>query len=384
MYNITNLAENETITIPLVAGGQFDIAWGTLQFVPTGTQSLLGTKLITLNGEAEFVGESIVYTLKDATPTGEADVIQFTVEDIMGNVSSVGSVCVTFNTIPAPVSDDLEVCTSCYSSTPFFNVGTYATGSYVSELTEVVTSPVSGTLVQQGSLFSYVQNTAVFDAVDEFTYKLKNANGVESNTSTVYLFRSCLGNFTNSIVDITCLPKTFNLFDLLSTSTYINSGTWAESTPSGTTYTAQGGTITGGANGTVNFTAITPGTYKFTHSGTLTAPGSFSSNNANCPLNVSVEVTIIHTATPAITYTTNTNLSGTTYQVNFTVANVTNPSTITVTNNAVPVTSFVVNPQLSGTNGYFVLTLGAGANALVISAITTCNTTVTTNTTINV
>lgn len=384
MYNISNLVENETVTIPLVAGGKYDIAWGTLTFVPTGSQSIVGTKLLTVNGEAEFVGESIVYTLKDATPTGEADVIQFTVEDVMGNVSAVAATCITFDSIPAPVSDDLEVCTSCYAATPFFNVGTYATGDYVSEFTEIVTQPVSGTLSQQGSLFSYVQNAAVFDAVDEFTYKLKNANGVESNTSTVYLVRSCLGNFTNTIVDITCLPKVFNLYDLLSTDTYINIGTWAESTPSGTTYTAQGGTITGGANGTVDFTSILPGTYKFTHSGTIAAPGSFSLNNENCPLNVSVEVTIIHTATPAITYTSNTLLSGTTYQVNFTVANVTNPTTITVTNNAVPVTSFVVNPQLTGTSGYFVITLGAGANALVISAITTCNTTVTTNTTINV
>lgn len=381
MYNITNLAVNETITIPLIAGGANSINWGSLEFVPTGSQSLSGTTLVTTNGEADFVGESIVYTLLDATPTGEADLIQFTVADSLGNRSAVSSVCVTFNTVPAPVAANMEVCSVCYSSTPYFNVGDYATGPYVSA--EVVTPPVSGTLTQSGTSFSYTQDAAIFDAIDEFTYKLTNANGVDSNTATVYLRRSCLGYPINTISDITCLPKIFNLFNLISGDTYVNPGTWAETTI-GTTYASQGGTITGGQNGTVNFTSILPGTYSFRYYGTLTSSGAFPSSTVNCPIDLETQVTIIHTATPAIAYTTHNLLSGTNYQVNFTLSNVTNPSTITVTNNAVPVTSFVINPQISGTNGFFVITLGAGANALIISALTTCNTTVTTNTTITV
>lgn len=381
MYNITNLAVNETITIPLIAGGANSINWGSLEFVPTGSQSLSGTTLVTTNGEADFVGESIVYTLLDATPTGEADLIQFTVADSLGNRSAVSSVCVTFNTVPAPVAANMEVCSVCYSSTPYFNVGDYATGPYVTA--EIVTPPVSGTLTQSGTSFSYTQNSATFDAIDEFTYKLTNANGVDSNTATVYLRRSCLGYPINTISDITCLPKIFNLFNLISGDTYVNPGTWAETTI-GTTYASQGGTITGGQNGTVNFTSILPGTYSFRYYGTLTSSGAFPSSTVNCPIDLETTITILHTATPDITYTTNTLLSGTNYQVNFTLANVTNPSTITVTNNAVPVTSFVINPQISGSNGFFVITLGAGANALIISALTTCNTTVTTNTTITV
>jgi hypothetical protein len=382
MYNISNLVENETITIPLEAGGKNEIAWGTLAFVPTSSQTINAGKLVCINGTAEFVGQSILYTLKDDTPTEDGDIIQFTVQDIKGNVSKVGTVCVTFDTIPAPVADDLEVCTTCYSATPFFNVGDFATGNFVPALTEIVTQPTAGTIIQNGSTFSYIQNPATFLAVDEMDFKLVNANGVKSNTATAYLVRSCLGVFTNSIVDITCTAKTFNLFDLLSGNTYINAGTWTESTLTSPTYISQSGTITNGGQGTVNFTSILPGVYKFKHSGTLTAPGSFSLNNKNCPVDVEVEVTIIHTATPAITHTTNTNLSGNTYQVNFTVANVTNPSTITVTNNATPLTSFVINPQLSGTNGFFVVNLPSGTNNIVISALTVCNTTVTTNTSI--
>lgn len=381
MYNITNLAVNETITIPLIAGGANSINWGSLEFVPTGSQSLSGTTLVTANGEADFVGETIVYTLLDATPTGEADLIQFRVSDSLGNKSAIASACVTFNTLPAPVAANIESCSVCYSSTPYFNVGDYATGPYVSA--EIVTSPVSGVVAQSGTSFSYTQDSATFDAIDEFTYRLVNANGVKSNIATVYLRRSCLGYPINTISDITCLPKIFNLFNLISGDTYVNPGTWAETTI-GTTYASQGGTITGGQNGTVNFTSILPGTYSFRYYGTLTSSGAFPSSTVNCPIDLETTITILHTATPAITYTTNTLLSGTNYQVNFTLANVTNPSTITVTNNAVPVTSFVINPQISGTNGFFVITLGAGANALIISALTTCNTTVTTNTTITV
>ena len=381
MYNITNLAVNETITIPLIAGGANSINWGSLEFVPTGSQSLSGTTLVTTNGEADFVGESIVYTLLDATPTGEADLIQFRVSDSLGNQSAIASACVTFNTLPAPVAATMEVCSVCYSSTPYFNVGDYATGPYVSA--EVVTPPVSGTLTQSGTSFSYTQDAATFDAIDGFTYKLVDANGVDSNTATVYIRRSCLGYPINTISDITCLPKIFDLFDFLSLDTYINPGTWEETTQT-TTYASQGGVITGGQNGTVDFTSIVPGTYTFRYYGTLPSSGAYPTSTVNCPIDLETTITILHTATPAITYTTNTLLSGTNYQVNFTLANVTNPSTITVTNNAVPVTSFVINPQISGSNGFFVITLGAGANALIISALTTCNTTVTTNTTITV
>jgi len=379
IYNIKPLAENATITIPLKAGGVNEIAWNTLTFIPTASQTVIGNKLTTINGEAIFGKESIIYTLKDSTPTGECDIIQFTVADVAGLVSPISAAYVTFNTLPAPVAANVEVCTTCYESTPFFDVTEFATGDFVKSQTEVITQPVSGVLFQNGSEFSYTQTVNVVDAVDEFTYRLKSQNGIYSNTATVYLKRNCLGNFTNTTVDITCLPKTFNLISLLSNNTYIDAGTWAEST---TSYTSQGGTITG-ANGTVNFTSITPGTYKFTYSGTFTASG-LAVNTKNCPVSVTREVTIIHTATPSIAYTTNTNLGGGKYQVNFTVSNVSNPSTITLTNNTNPITTFVVSPQLIGNSGYFVVTLTTGTNNLVISAITKCNTTVTTSLTITV
>lgn len=386
MYNISNLVENETITIPLIAGGQNEIAWGTLEFIaaPTQTVSLAGKRVTTLDGIADIVGETIVYTLKDATPTNVADILLFKVQDVLGNQSPVDAVVVTFNLVPAPVSDDLEVCSTCYTSTPFFDVGDYATGDYVPSLTEVVVQPTAGTLVQEGSSFSYIQDTSQNDAVDSFDYKLVNANGVESNVSTVYILRRCMGFPTNTVVDITCTSKTFNLQSLLSNAHYFNTGTWSEITTGATTYIGQSGTITGAHLGTVNFTSILPGEYKFRYTGTIDTAAAYSPNEFNCPQTATTDITIIQTATPAITYTTNSNLSGLNYQINFTVANVTNPSTITVTRNATPVTSFVVNPQLSFTTGFFVITLGAGTNTLVISALTTCGNTVTTNAVIEV
>jgi hypothetical protein len=375
MANLINTTIGSFVVIPVKVVASTEVDWSSFTFVPAPNQTIQGgcggKIVITPFGEATFLDEKITYTLNVNNPTCYADILQFKVADASGTFSKITTATITFNTIPAPVAQNIEVCSTCYQQTPYFELMDYATGDITNYT--ILTQPTSGTLLQTGNSVAYIQNLTDNSATDSFTYKVTNKNGIDSNTATVSINRRCLGNFTNTTVDITCTPKIFDLSTLISNATYINSGTWSEVT---TSYTSQGGTITG-ANGTVNFTSITPGTYSFKSSASLASSGLIP-NVINCPQTLEITVNIVHTLAPAITYTGNTLISTGNYVVNFTVSNVPFANTITVTNNGNPVNVFIVNPALSGNNGYFALQLPQGTNVLSISAVTKCNTTVTT------
>lgn len=378
MANIVDLSVGSTITINFSAGGVNEINWNSFEFVPiTGqTYNTSCKELTTLYGVAKYDNESVIYTLTDDTPGCNADIIHYKIADVLGNYSKIKTIPITFNTIPAPVASELEVCTTCYNYSQPIDLKEYVTGDI--ESVEIVTQPLYGSLELNGTVFTYIQNAASTALEDEFTYKAYNKNGIASNTESVFMVRGCLSKFTVSTVDITCLPKTFNLYNLLSTIAKIDAGTWSVLTPS---YTSQGGTLTNGIQGTVNFTSITPGTYSFKISYTLTSTGKYA-NTVGCPILIEETVNIVHTATPSIAVTSTTLLSGTSYGVNFTVSQIDSPNTITVTNNSNPVNNFVVYPQLGFNSGYFAVQLPQGTNVLSISGLTKCNNTVTTTTTI--
>ncbi len=378
MANIVNLSVGSTITINFSAGGINEINWDSFEFVPITGQTYNASckELTTVYGTAKYTNKSVVYTLTDDTPGCNADIIHYKIADVQGVYSKIKTIPITFNTIPAPVASELEVCTSCYNYSQPVDLKDYVTGDV--ESVEIVTQPLYGELVLEGTVFTYIQNPNNNTLEDEFTYKAYNKNGIPSNTESVFMVRGCLSKFTVSTVDITCLPKTFDLYSLLSTSAYISAGTWSVLTPS---YTSQGGTVTNGLQGTVNFTSITPGTYSFKISYNLTTTGKYA-NTTGCPILIEETVNIVHAVTPSISVASTVLLSGTTYGVNLNVSQIDSPNSITVTNNSNPVNNFVVYPQLSTTTGYFALQLSQGSNVVSISALSKCNTTVNTTTTI--
>jgi len=378
MANIVDLSVGSTITINFSAGGVNEINWDSFEFVPITGQTYNASckELTTVYGTAKYTNKSVIYTLTDDTPGCNADIIHYKIADVLGDYSKIKTIPITFNTIPAPVASELEVCTTCYNYSEPVDLKDYVTGDV--ESVEIVTQPLYGELILDGTVFTYIQNPNNNTLEDEFTYKAFNKNGISSNTESVFMVRGCLSKFTVSTVDITCLSKTFNLYNLLSTSAYINTGTWSVLTPS---YTTQGGTLTNGLQGTVNFTSITPGTYSFKISYTLASTGKYD-NTTGCPKLIEETVNIVHTVAPSLTITSSTLVSGNTYMINFTTNHITSPNNITVTNNSNPVNNFVVYPQLAFGSGYFSLQLPQGTNIISVSGLSNCNTTVTTATTI--
>jgi len=379
MANIVDVTNGSSITVNFLTTSVVEIDWNSFEFIPITGQTYNASckELTTLYGIAKLENQQVVYTITDDTAPCDADIIHYRVADANGVYTKIKTIPITFNTIPAPLAVELEVCTTCFNYSETVDIKTYIPDA---DTLEIVTQPLYGELLVNGTTFNYLQNPSNNTLEDQVDYKVYNKNGIASNTESIFFVRGCLSTFTNSTVDITCLPKTFNLFNLLSNAAYVNNGTWTALT---TSYTSQGGTITNGLQGTVNFTSITPGTYSFKIAYTLNTTGKYA-NTTGCPKVIEQVVNIVHTLTPSITINSNTLITGTTYGINFTTVNVESVNTITVTNNSNPVNNFTVYPQLVGNSGYFSLPLIQGANVLSVSALTKCNTTVTTTTTINV
>ena len=105
-----------------------------------------------------------------------------------------------------------------------------------------------------------------------FKYKVPNQDGLLSNEATVTINVACAGVSPGVTIDITCYAsKILNLAVLTGGSgAAVGSTTsWVETTTGTPTYASQGGTITGGYLGTVNFTTKSPGLYSFRGTSTI-------------------------------------------------------------------------------------------------------------------
>lgn len=174
------------------------------------------------------------------------------------------------------------------------------------------------------------------------------------------MFPVCAGS--DNVNDLTCkVSKAFNLDDYLSGATGLNF-TWTEVTPTVPTYTTQGGTITGGGTGGVNFASIaTNRTYVFR----VTVD-----NIGPCPTLTDVaDITVIHGVAPNITFGTAVNNGNGTSTYPFTYSGVV--SSFAATLNSNPAT-FQSGIQANNGSGTMTVYNVAGLNTVVLSATSVC------------
>lgn len=344
-----SVSDVKTLPVESRVGGSAD--WSTFQF--TNTPSW-GT--VTFNGSRE-----IKYTITDLTTTPAVpDVIKWSLNDIYGNqINITDTVLRDVIAVPSTVTD--SVCVTCGEYTTVDVLANDTGDIDRSTLTIVLNDP-------DIVITKDTDNNLVFTALTGASlsnlnsYKVANTQGAFSATQNFFVHAACVGDITTPY-DLTCLPsKTFDLIDLFVGQNSFTQ-TYAETSTITPDYTTQGGTIVG-ALGTVNFTGINNGTYKF----------EFTAGNvAACAgTDDTGEVTIIHGATPNITFTTATDNGNGTSTYTFTYSGIASPYTVTLNGSAATFQSTV---NASGGSGSFTIYNVSGVNTVVIQAATICGTT---------
>lgn len=319
----------------------------------TGQVKVSDFELTGKRGSYKYMNGIISYTDTGGTDTQE--IVRFSLTNPSGNVRKVGSLINNFEALPAPVMVDGTICTSCDQTISNISIEPLVTGDFDKSSVEIITAPTNTivTINDNGTL-NFTENTE-FDVHDPMEIRVANSDGVVSNTATLNIIRTCAGKGGNIVKNITCIPKSFNLLDVLTDATdyYVGGYSWQEITPGATTYVGQGGVLGTFTTGSVDFTSITPGTYIFKLGETLTCNAYSAAALATAPseptdptvltqsTSSSSIVTIIHNIEESITIDTVTELViGTTNEitVNYTIDNYASLIDFKVLINAVEVT----------------------------------------------
>ena len=236
-----------------------DVDYTTFEFLPNTNQSLLGGVLSGERVVLQRAGSSLDIT--DLATLVLTESVNYQISS--DTTTYFGSLLFNANCPDGPTVLDGTVCSTCETALQNISIASLVTGTFDPSTITVINAPTDGTLtVNNNGTFTYIQNN-VLSVVDQFDFTVKDFSGQESNQARIYISRSCAG-LANTTADITCQPKAFNLNDIADYTYYANGGaTWIETTNGANTYTSQGGTISGGIDGTVDFSSITPGTYNF-------------------------------------------------------------------------------------------------------------------------
>lgn len=267
----------------------------------------------------------------------------------------------------APVAVNDTICVSCFEPSAPTDITANDTGD-IDKSTIVITQNDPDVTIARDKNNDFIfttNNNAAF--VNIVKYKVANSQGLLSNEGSIIINSTCAGIPTPSNLDITCFSnKAFNLQDYVVNGNAF-SKTWTETTGTAPTYTTQGGTITG-SQGAVDFSAIATGrTYTFEVEAT---------GDGTCPAQTHTEtINIILNAPPAVTISSATNLGSNVGKIEFTVEGVTSLGSLTITNNGDRPT-YISSPTLISGSGEFTFQMVAGNNVVLITAITTCGTTV--------
>lgn len=392
VWNISKCSSDEDVFIYSPNINATDIAIGTIIEIPiyrspdvyvnkliaTGSQTQVSDRVITTAfGTITLYDNKITYQIT-STPTVDSEVIQFTGVDANGVTTKVVQTLVSFNTIQGPQLPltPFTLCTDCGGQTPFIDFSKYINDIVNPRSLRITTQPTSGRLVLSttGNV-SYIGNN-VDTTGDYFEFDIENKNGVRSsNTARVNIENRCSGIVDNVITNITCYPKVFDLESLL-TGFVSSQRLWTDYDGK---YTAAGGTITNTTTtGTVNFTNIPVGNYKFKLSSTFTN----SADSINCGTSQSTIVEVYIGAQPDVSVLSYEASVGTVYRVYFTATAVSDPANIAVTVNG-GAANFVTLPSITGTNIEFYVELPSGSNSISVAVTNDCGATITRTTTID-
>jgi hypothetical protein len=246
------------------------------EFIASSGQTKVSNHELTgRRGTYTYFNGQIVYV--DSGGTDNQEIVRYEICSLTDSTKKeTGSLINNFEKLPAPVLADGTVCTSCDQTLSNVSIIPLITGDYDLSTLEIVTPATNTTVtINSNGTLNFTENT-VFDTEDEVTIRIKNSDGVVSNTAAIQIKRACAGKVSNVTKNITCETKTFDLLDIISANTnyYTGAYTWLETTAGSNTYGDQSGTITGNV-GAVDFTGIDAGTYtfKFGESSTCTATG---------------------------------------------------------------------------------------------------------------
>lgn len=260
----------------------------------TGQTRVSATELTGKRGTYEYLNGVIKYTDIGGTDTQEA--VSFSISNPEGNKSIVATFMYNFEALPAPVLTDATVCCACDRTLSNVSILPIISGDFDPTTIEIVTPATNTTVTTNANgTLNFTQNTTN-DLIDEVQIRVANYDGVLSNTATIYIMRVCSGKVANTVKNITCVPKTFNLLDVLLSATnyYVNGySQWVETTVNSNTFVSQGGVIGASSTGAVNFSGIDPGTYTFQIGGVFPCTSYNGTTLLNTQTSSTSTVTII-------------------------------------------------------------------------------------------
>lgn len=371
--NITEVAIGKTIEIPIIKSPNVYVK----TFDPTPNQVKVDDNNMTTPVANVVLNDKYISYEITSLPTTESEVIQYMAVDANGNETKVVQVMVSFDTITAPDFTGLEftLCHECGNQTPYINMAKYIEEVINPRTITIVEEPSNGTVVKSpiGNLSYYGDN--VDDTGNYFTFSVENKNGVNSiGTVKINLENRCGGVNESIVSNITCLSKVFNLEDLF-TGYLPSTRLWTDYDG---VYTAEGGTITDNTGvGTVNFTGMPSGTYKFKQTSTYTS----GSNEINCNSSYSSIIELFLGDQPDAGQLNIQLSTGTVYRIYFDVTGVSDPNNITVTVNGSPAT-FIQIPTITSGVAEFYVQLQTGTNNISVSILNDCGGTIVRTTTI--
>ena len=250
-----NLLQTNPIGIPInldtsnrIAG---DADYSTMVITAAPT---FGTAVINANGD-------IIYTPTDITTTPTIpDRIKWSIQSNSGKTSFVTETILR-DIIAAPIGVNDTVCTTCGEPTAAIDVLANDTGDIVRDTIYITSSDIdiSTSIDSDNNVVFLASPGASFTNLVK--YKVKNSQGIDSNETTVIVSAACTG-IPQSPYNLACVPKTFDLIDQFTGYNAFGTVFVEDGSTASPDYTTQGGTIIG-VGGTVDFTAINPGTYRF-------------------------------------------------------------------------------------------------------------------------
>ena len=270
--------------VDTVVSEDAEIDWDTFTFIPRSGQTVsTDGKTLTESGVAEI---SLTYDLKlryeFLTTSASTVVAVYTVNTTNGIKSNTGMWVFDSGTVTSPVAVGEDFCTKCEEPSPYIDVTANDTDAVRATLS--ITQQTSyGSIYTENGTVTYIADQSVSAATDTFKYIVYNADGAKSNEATVTVYRASAGISPITPLDISCQGKTLDLEDLLEGQK--DPGTWSDEDGA---YTAAGGVISNTTTGSVDFTSLPNGTYKFLKTVNLTGPAG----GLNCPVTSEARVTI--------------------------------------------------------------------------------------------
>lgn len=353
----------DVITIPVESRiySNSPVDWSSFTIT---TAPVYGTAVLNANREIE-------YTISDLTTNaGSPDYIVWQVSNEAGGTVTITDTILR-NPEPKPTLTDDTICATCNDSVFDFDPIANDTGNIDRNSLVIVSVDPDLTITKKSNGIIDIIIGPEALSFNFIKYNVNNVQGVPSDTDgTISVIATCAGQPLEDKYDVTCLSnKVFNLWDRIQNAnglTYV----WTEVTSSGTTYTSQGGTITGGYLGTVDFTSILPGEYQFQLSATGAPPCDTTTDTS--------VVTILVQDTPSLTITAKTDLGNGTAQIDYTYASIDQDTFAVVVDGTDP--QWILRPTFNNGQGTMVYQSAPGTTSnFTITVVDICGNTIVVN-----